>query len=135
LYLFSIYCVCIKSFYYRSSPSQDHSKKATPPSIAPCLKKVNPAGIQARQLQLVQGEKWKEYEEKVNQPISQALKILCKHCVMCWMNNREGWEGHLSDNCPIGIGTNKKDPNFTHFRKKAFCLPAGWCWFCHTHQI
>lgn len=95
----------------------------------------HPAGIVARQHQLAAHQLVAEYDANVIKPIVRALDILCKGCVMCWMNQKNEWRNHLSDNCTRCIGTNYGDPEFSAFRSNAIRLPVGWCYSCLVSQV
>lgn len=96
---------------------------------------IQPAGIQARQHQIVALERVTDYETNVMIPITKALDFFRSKCVMCCLYKKDEWLYHESDNCRNPNGTNFADPLYKGFRTSAITLPTGWCYGCLIPQV
>jgi hypothetical protein len=103
--------------------------------FAPRPRRIQPAGIVARQHQIQAIESDNVYHTQVVEPTLRAFAILADKCVMCWMMRKRDWHLHVSDKCQHRTGTNYGDPEYKSFRSNAFRLERGWCWGCFVHQV
>ena len=95
----------------------------------------HPAGISARQDQLGAHQRERDFKTKVLDPLFAAVEFFYDKCIICFMCRNDEWVTHISDNCTLGVATNKGDAHFPSFRKNAIRLGQGWCFGCLINQV
>lgn len=100
----------------------------------PVTRRTNPANIQSRHHQLAATQRCNIYDKEVVHRTIQAFKFFEDKCIVCWMQRKDEYDEHASDNCRGTVGNRANDESYEPFRKNCVRLPNKWCYLCLLHQ-